>query len=216
MPQVVQCRGAGGEAPGEINFESPPSPPGKGDGGIGGRSKAKVRVGRRQERQATPSGTTAAKSTGNQNRHAPAGDSGGRSSGQRRRKPTFSFPFPTQEGKTFPQPVEKRVEKHTAWYAVWLMRKPFSRFFAVFRHGSTAAGVWKRPHGARKLHLLPARSEQPGKNTGGYRPHISRSISWYPSAAERLSAASACAQASTAADRTPGSAARATRRYSLT
>ena len=62
----------------------------------------------------------------------------------------------------------------------------------------------------------PARSRQPGKNTGGYRPHISRSISWYPSAAERLSAESACAQASTAADRTPGSAARATRRYSLT
>ena len=131
-------------------------------------------------------------------------------------KPTFSFPFPTREGKTFPQPVEKRVEKHAAWYAVWLIHKPFSRFFAVFRHDSTAAGVWKRPHGARKLHLLPARSEQPGKNTGGYRPHISRSISWYPSAAERLSAASACAQASTAADRTPGSAARATRRYSLT
>ena len=146
----------------------------------------------------------------------PPGTTAARRGKPPRRKPTFSFPFPTQEGKTFPQPVEKRVEKHAAWYAVLLMRKPFSHFFAVFRHDSTAAGVWKRPHGARKLHLLPARSEQPGKNTGGYRPHISRSISWYPSAAERLSAASACAQASTAADRTPGSAARATRRYSLT
>ena len=57
VPQVVQCRGAGGGAPGEINFESPPSPPGKSAlraraGGIGGRSKAKVRVDRRQERQA--------------------------------------------------------------------------------------------------------------------------------------------------------------------
>ena len=92
-----------------------------------------------------------------------AGSAGGKESKPPRRKPTFSFPFPTQEGKTFPQPVEKRVEKHTAWYAVWLMRKPFSHFFAVFRHDSTAAGVWKRPHGARKLHLLPARSEQPDK-----------------------------------------------------
>ena len=93
----------------------------------------------------------------------PPGTTAARRGKQRRRKPTFSFPFPTQEGKTFPQPVEKRVEKHTAWYAVWLMRKPFSRFFAFFRHGSTAAGVWKKPHGARKLHLLPARSEQPDK-----------------------------------------------------
>ena len=36
VPQAIQCRGAGGEAPGEINFWSPPSPPGKGAGGIGG------------------------------------------------------------------------------------------------------------------------------------------------------------------------------------
>ena len=36
VPQVVQCRGAGGGAPGEINFESPPSPAGMGVGGIGG------------------------------------------------------------------------------------------------------------------------------------------------------------------------------------
>ena len=31
------CRGAGGGAPGEIKLKSPPSPPGKGVGGIGGR-----------------------------------------------------------------------------------------------------------------------------------------------------------------------------------
>ena len=84
----------------------------------------------------------------------PPGTTAARRGKPPRRKPTFSFPFPTREGKTFPQPVEKRVEKHTAWYAVWLIRKPFSHFFAVFRHDSTAAGVWKRPHGARKPHLL--------------------------------------------------------------
>ena len=173
-------------------------------------------VGRRQRRQAPHRAPQRQSQPAAKTATPPPGTTAARRGKPPRRKPTFSFPFPTQEGKTFPQPVEKRVEKHTAWYAVWLMRKPFSHFFAVFRHDSTAAGVWKRPHGARKPHLLPARSEQPGKNTGGYRPHISRSISWYPSAAERLSAASACAQASTAADRTPGSAARATRRYSLT
>ena len=37
VPQAIQCRGAGGEAPGEINFGAPPSPPGRGVGGIGGR-----------------------------------------------------------------------------------------------------------------------------------------------------------------------------------
>ena len=30
VPQAIQCRGAGGEAPGEINFETPPSPEGEG------------------------------------------------------------------------------------------------------------------------------------------------------------------------------------------
>ena len=122
---------------------------------MGAEKYTEGRVGRQQRKQATPSGTTAAKSTGNQNRHAPPpGTTAARRGKPPRRKPTFSFPFPTQEGKTFPQPVEKRVEKHAAWYAVLLMHKPFSRFFAVFRHDSTAAGVWKRPHGARKPHLL--------------------------------------------------------------
>ena len=53
VPQVVQCRGAGGGAPGEINFESPPSPPGKGVGGIGAKKKVKAGDSRRQRRQAT-------------------------------------------------------------------------------------------------------------------------------------------------------------------
>ena len=49
VPQVVQCRGAGGGAPGEINFESPPSPAGKSAlrariGGIGGK-KNKLKAG---------------------------------------------------------------------------------------------------------------------------------------------------------------------------
>ena len=37
VPQAVQCRGTGGEAPGEINFETPPSPEGEGGQGDGGK-----------------------------------------------------------------------------------------------------------------------------------------------------------------------------------
>ena len=37
VPEAVQCRGAGGEAPGEINFETPPSPEGEGGQGEGGK-----------------------------------------------------------------------------------------------------------------------------------------------------------------------------------
>ena len=71
------ARGAGGGAPGEINFGSPPSPWGKGVGGMGAKKKAKGGVGGRQSGQAPrrvpptpaepatlgarpPSGTTAA------------------------------------------------------------------------------------------------------------------------------------------------------------
>ena len=51
MPQAVQCRGAGGEAPGEINFESPPSrrEGGRGDGG----DKVSYRQGRRATEKAS-------------------------------------------------------------------------------------------------------------------------------------------------------------------
>ena len=44
MPQAVQGKGAGGSAPGEINFGTPPSPPGKGAEGMGQESKLRARL----------------------------------------------------------------------------------------------------------------------------------------------------------------------------
>ena len=76
-PQV-QPRGCKGRSPLHKKAKNLPLPGGKGVGGIGGKKEGKGGVGRRQERQATPSGTTAAKSTGDQNRHAPAGDNSGK------------------------------------------------------------------------------------------------------------------------------------------
>ena len=46
----------GGEAPGEINFGTPPSPEGEGGGGMGERNKAKGRTSRRPAGQAPPPG----------------------------------------------------------------------------------------------------------------------------------------------------------------
>ena len=57
----VQCRGAGGEAPGEINFWAPPSRREGGQGGWG-KKQAKGRVGRQSQPPSPPSGTTAARS----------------------------------------------------------------------------------------------------------------------------------------------------------
>ena len=58
---IGSARGdARGEAPCMKRTLIPPLPAGKGDGGMGERKQAKGKVGRRQRRQATPSGTTAA------------------------------------------------------------------------------------------------------------------------------------------------------------
>ena len=48
------ARGAGGGAPGKINLESPPSPEGKGVGGMGAEKQAKGKVGRRLSPCAPP------------------------------------------------------------------------------------------------------------------------------------------------------------------
>ena len=59
VPQAVQCRGAGGEAPGEINFGAPPSPEGKGVGGISfpfgeGGHKSKLKAGVAGDKEGKP------------------------------------------------------------------------------------------------------------------------------------------------------------------
>ena len=56
VPPGFNPGGAGGSAPGEINFESPPSPLGKGVGGIGGR-KISQRRGRQAAKKASHRGT---------------------------------------------------------------------------------------------------------------------------------------------------------------
>ena len=84
VPQAVQCRGAGGFAPGEINFGAPLPRRGRGLGGWGqeGNLKAGVAGGKesklpagcrqrppsRQGRGKPPAGTTAAGQSGNQSR----------------------------------------------------------------------------------------------------------------------------------------------------
>ena len=173
-------------------------------------------VGRRQRRQATPSGTTAAKSTGNQNRHAPAGDNSGEAGQATPAQAHILFPISHTRGQNFSTTcgetcgeTHRMVRRLADTQTVFTLLRGFSARFDRRRGVEKTA---RRPETAPP----PGKVRAAGQNTGGYRPHISRSISWYPSAAERLSAASACAQASTAADRTPGSAARATRRYSLT
>ena len=174
-------------------------------------------VGRRQRRQAPhrapqrqsqPATKTATP--------PPAGDNSGKAGQATPAQAHILFPFSHTRGQNFSTTCgETCGETHR-------MVRRFADAQTVFALLRGFSARFDRRRGVEKTARRPETAPPPGKvraagqNTGGYRPHISRSISWYPSAAERLSAASACAQASTAADRTPGSAARATRRYSLT
>lgn len=194
-----------------------PLPGGKGVGGDGGKKEGKGR------------GQQAAKKASHPFRHhsgkvnrqpkpprPPAGDNSGKAGQATPAQAHVLFPISHTRGQNFSTTcgetcgeTRRMVRRFADAQTVFALLRGFSARFDRRRGVEKTA---RRPETAPP----PGKVRAAGQNTGGYRPHISRSISWYPSAAERLSAASACAQASTAADRTPGSAARATRRYSLT
>ena len=183
-----------------------------GEGGRGDRGqKSKLKAGAAGDKEGKPPPGTA-----NARRASNAGDNSGKAGQATPGQAHVLFPifhtrgqnFSTTCGETCGE-THRMVRRLADAQTVFALLRGFSARFDRRRGVEKTA---RRPETAPP----PGKVKTAGQNTGDYRPHISRSISWYPSAAERLSAASACAQASTAADRTPGSAARATRRYSLT
>ena len=88
MPWAVQCRGAGGEAPGEINFGAPPSPEGK---GVGGMRQSKLKAGLASAKEGKP----------------PGGDSGCKVG----RRPTGQAPLRARGSPLLPAPGRRNETK---------------------------------------------------------------------------------------------------------